>query len=140
LKQKIAKIKNEPEAIKTPKKAGFDENPLRLRPAWRIGQMEFCDPYGWHQVDAATLLDIREKLRNFETMTLGQILGSKSHMVETSKLSKDARVRLEALNLDDIEALLSLRLTGTQRVWGLLEHNIVILLWWTPNIVFVRLN
>ena len=95
--------------------------------------MEFCDPYGWHQVDAATLLDIREKLRNFETMTLGQILGSKSHMVETSKLSKDARVRLEALNLDDIEALLSLRLTGTQRVWGLLEHNIVILLWWDPE-------
>lgn len=132
---KHPKAKLQPEPSKTPKKAGFDENPLRLKPAWRIGSMEMVDPYGWHVVDQATLNEIREKLRNFETMFLGDIFGPKkpSHMVEVHQLSKPARDRLVALNLDDQEQLLSLRLTGKKRIWGILEHNIVILLWWDPD-------
>lgn len=95
--------------------------------------MEMCDPFGWHQVDGASLFSIREKLRNFETMTLGQILGRNHHRVSVELLCKDARDRLEALHLDDVEELLSLRLTGIERVWGILEHNIIILLWWDPK-------
>jgi hypothetical protein len=133
LAQKNPKVKIEPSQSKTPRKAGFDENPMRLRPAWRIGSMEMCDPFGWHQVDGTLLLGIREKLRNFETMTLGQILGRNHHMVSVGSLCRDARDRLEALHLDDVEELLSLRLTGIERIWGVLEHNIIILLWWDPN-------
>ena len=106
---------------------------MRLRPAWRIGQMEFCDPYGWHGVNTETLGKVREKLRDFESMTFGEILGRNNHLVSTNQLSKDAQDRLAALHLDDIEFLLSLRLTGAGRVWGLLEHNVVILLWWDPE-------
>ena len=96
--------------------------------------MEFCDPYGWHNIDANLLLEIREKLKWFETMTLAEILnGTSHHKVKTSAICKDAINRLEELRLDDIEELLSLRLTGIQRIWGILEHNVVILLWWDPE-------
>ncbi|HEX4577773.1 MAG TPA: hypothetical protein VH117_10515 [Edaphobacter sp.] len=130
---KKPKAKQEPESTKTPRKMGFDENPNRLRPAWRIGSMEMCDPFGWHEIDGALLLYIRQKLSNFETMTLNEILGAKSHRVAVESLCKDARDRLDDLGLDDVEELLSLRLSSTERIWGILEHNIVILLWWDPD-------
>ena len=132
---KHPKAKLQPEPAKVPKKAGFDENPLRLRPAWRIGHMEMIDPFGWHLLDKATLHEIREKLKNFETMYLGDIFGPKkqSHMVDVSQLCKEAKDRLSDLRLDEFEQLLSLRLTGKKRVWGILEHNVIILLWWDPN-------
>jgi hypothetical protein len=135
LANKNPKTKHDPQPSKTPKKAGFDENPLRLRPAWRIGALEMVDPFGWHVLNEVTLHEIREKLRNFESMTLSELVGPKksSHMVDVDQLCKDARDRLAELHLDDIEQLLSLRLTGRKRVWGILEHNVVILLWWDPN-------
>jgi hypothetical protein len=134
------KIKTQPDTRKTPRKAGFDENPMRLRPAWRIGQMEFCDPFGWHTVDANRLLRIHERLRSFETMSLGDIIGRHNHLIPINRLSKVAQDRLHEINLDDIEMLISLRFTGAERVWGILEHNVVILLWWDPNHAVCPMN
>jgi len=130
---KQPKIRINPQPSKTPKKAGFDENPLRLKPAWRIGAMEMCDPFGWHAIDAITLHDIRGKLRSFESMTWSEIIGAKSHPVARNLLCKEARDRLDELRLDDLEELFSLRLSGKERVWGVLEHNILIVLWWDPD-------
>ena len=87
--------------------------------------MEMCDPFGWHTIDGVLLEEIRTKLRNFESMTWGEILGRNNHLVDCSSLCKEARDRLEALALDDWEQLLSLRLTGAGRVWGMLEPNVV---------------
>jgi hypothetical protein len=61
------------------------------------------------------------------------ILGSKSHEVNVSQISNHAQKRLSQLNLDDAEKLVSLRLTGTQRVWGIRMENILQILWWDPN-------
>lgn len=107
---------------------------MRLPPAWRVWRMEMCDPFGWHEIDATTLLLIYERLKNFETMALGKIIGpTGSHMVPVYKLCKEARDRIQELRLDDIEELLSLRVTGVQRIWGILDSNIVTLLWWDPD-------
>jgi hypothetical protein len=130
---KLPKARQEPQPSKTPKKAGFDENPLRLKPAWRIGAMEMCDPFGWHAINSALLLEIRGKLGNFESMTWGAIIGPNNHQVSTELLCKAARHRLAALRLDDLEELFSLRLSGRERIWGVLEHNVLTLLWWDPD-------
>ena len=95
--------------------------------------MEMCDPFGWHVVSGQLIVEIREKLRNFESMTWGEILGRRHHRVATSALCKQARDRLEALGLDDLEELVSLAIGGTERIWGVLEHNVLILLWWDPE-------
>ena len=117
---------------KEPRK-GFDESPFRLRPAWRIGQMEFCDPYGWHVLTTEQWMFVHEKLKNFETMTLNEILGRLNHPVSWDSLVKEVRDRLTERHLDDIEELLSLRVMGAGRIWGILEHNVVILLFWDPE-------
>jgi hypothetical protein len=49
------------------------------------------------------------------------------------KLVPEARRRLIQLKLEDIDELLSLRLSGKQRVWGILSEGVAALLWWDPD-------
>jgi hypothetical protein len=125
----------EPKPTKIPPKPGFDEDPRNLRPAWRISAMEMRDPFGWHHLDEGLLHYIRDKIRNFEALTWKEILVRDRHLnhrVETWNLCKDAQDRLRELALEDVEELVSLRLSATERIWGVLEHNVLSLLWWDP--------
>jgi len=91
------------------------------------------DPFGWHEIERVKLDEIRNKLANFESMTWGEILGRNSHLIPVGDICKGARDRLEALKQDDIDELLSLRLSGKQRIWGILEEQALKLLWWDPE-------
>lgn len=105
-------------------------------PAWRIGRLEFVDPYGWHVVDVAKLNEIRIKLSQYEAKTWNDILVREKHWNHTVRaidLGKDARSRLAAIHLDDVEELVSLRLTGPERVWGYRIGFVLHILWWDPK-------
>jgi hypothetical protein len=106
-----------------------------LRPSWRVASMQLVDPYGWHTVDGKTLLYIREKLALFETMTWNEILVAskkQNHSIAVADLSPEAQQRLEdlGLGLDDV---VSLRLSGPERVFGYLDNGVLVLLWWDPD-------
>jgi len=104
-------------------------------PAWRIGRLEMRDPFGWHQLDEATLHDVRGKLAHFEKMTLNEIFGvarDRNHPVPVGKLCSAARSRLSELRLV-VDQVYSLRLSGEQRVWAILIENVLHLLWWDPE-------
>ena len=106
-----------------------------LRPSWRVASMELVNPYGWHKVDAETLLSIRGKLAHFETMTWSEILvtGKKrNHSINVSAITPEARQRLEAIGLG-LDEVVSLRLSGAERVFGYLDNGVLVLLWWDPN-------
>jgi hypothetical protein len=106
------------------------------RPSWRVRRMEMADPFGWHRLDPRTLRAVRDKLGNFETMTWREILGAaggQNHFISVDKLVPEARRRLIQLKLEDIDELLSLRLSGKQRVWGILSEGVAALLWWDPD-------
>ena len=98
--------------------------------------MEFVDPFGWHVVSAQVMHFIREKLSNFETMTWGNIVvesKKQNHTVSIGQLSPLAKKRLKDLKLDDMDGLLTLRLGGKQRVWGIFAEGVMTMLWWDPN-------
>lgn len=96
--------------------------------------MEFVDPFGWHSVDAASLDYIRSKLADFESMTWGQILNNENnHQIEVSRLCREARERLEEMRQYDLEEVLSLRLSGPERVFGILSEGVCSLIWWDPK-------
>ncbi|MEL6899611.1 MAG: hypothetical protein AAFP07_01565 [Cyanobacteria bacterium J06606_4] len=101
-----------------------------------MSHLEMVDPYGWHETDAVTLKRIREKLGDFESMTWNQILvdGKKRHhSIRIDQIAKPALKRLREIEQDDIDRLVSLSLSGKQRVWGILEEGVLRLLWWDPN-------
>jgi len=87
-------------------------------------------------LDSAKFAEIRQKLIHLERLSWNEILvGSKrsNHTVQRGDLSKAARDRLEALQLDDQEEFVSLRLSGEERVWGIRLDGAMTLIWWDPN-------
>ena len=135
LGEKRAAIGTEPILRKVPVAGPFVSSNTEP-PAWRIARLEFADPYGWHVVDAAKLTEIRVKLSQLEAKTWNDILVKEkhwNHTVPVVKLSKPARDRLAALKLDDLEEFVSLRLAGSERVWGFRTGFVLNVLWWDPN-------
>ena len=78
-----------------------------------------------------------EHLRELEKKHWYEILvaGKKfNHNVEIGQLSPTAQSRLKELfNPLDFDELLSLRLTGKERIWEILDCGVVTLLWWDPK-------
>ena len=98
--------------------------------------MEMCDPYGWHALDQNKIYDILSRLKSLESMRWSEILvtGKKrNHPIPISFLNKPARDRLSYLKLDDYDQVLSLGLSGKERIFGLWDNGIVRLLWWDPG-------
>jgi hypothetical protein len=98
--------------------------------------MEFCDPFGWHKLGIEEMHDVRAKLKDFESMTWSQILVAgkhQHHSVSVDDLCSHARKRLVAIGQQDVGEVVSLRLKGTQRVWGILREGIMQVLWWDPD-------
>jgi hypothetical protein len=105
-------------------------------PSWRVSRLEFVDPFGWHDVDALKIREIRQKLANFESMTWNDILikaKKQNHSVPLSRLCKEAQDRLIEMRLDNLDELVSLHLSGIERVWGFRMHAVFHVLWWDPH-------
>jgi hypothetical protein len=135
-KTKQAKVKQQPSPQKQPKTAANPDDYYNRNPAWRIARMELADIYGWQNLDATKIQVIHTKLSGFESMTWREILldsKKQNHTVPVQNLCKSARDRLIILNLDDLDEITSLRLSGTERIWGVINQGIMELLWWDPN-------
>jgi hypothetical protein len=135
-----AKAKHDP-APRGPRLPALLVGTNHLTPLWSF---QIFDPEGGWRANGGRGLDtdvfVREvisKLRQFETMTWGEILSathgkqgkSNSHAVELGKITPDAQKRLQEFNLDDADELISLRLTGVYRIWGLRDGQVLRILW-----------
>ncbi len=74
-----------------------------------------------------------EHLHNFETMDETAIRNTGSHQIDIANLCKEARDRLVQIEQDDIDYLMSFRVTGRRRVWCRVIENIMLVLWWDPD-------
>ncbi len=109
---------------------------MRLHPAWRVSLMQMASPFGWRVIEPDKLQEVRDKLRDFESMTWHEILvvsKHRNHSVTMEQLCKEAQDRLEEIGQSDIEELVSLRLSGPERVWGIRSGNVLNVLWWDPQ-------
>ena len=125
----------QPHVRKSPRSITVPDT-MRQRPSWRLSLMELVDPFGWHRLDAEGLHRVRHKLCDFESMTWGEILvraNTQHHFVEVGSLAKAARDRLEEIGQGDVDQLVSLRLSGRERIWGVLDGPVLELLWWDPR-------
>ncbi|MEE9403365.1 MAG: hypothetical protein V3V20_00600 [Algisphaera sp.] len=79
--------------------------------------------------------DISSKLKSFEQNGWNDLIQNKKshHPIELHKLAKPAQKRLEELSFDDLDSLFSLRLSGTQRLFGIRSNHLFYALWWDPN-------
>lgn len=105
------------------------------RPAWHVSSIDSRGRWGWQGLSSKDLWErIHPKLIDFESMTWAEIKRSgNSHSVDISQLCKEAQRRLIEIDQDDLDDLFSLRLSGTERLWGIRDGRVMRLLWWDPN-------
>ena len=119
---------------KTPK--GLPTDYRSKYPVWRVSRLDENGPFGWREIGGNKLLEIRKKLAHFEKMKWVEILVQskhQNHSVSVDQICKDAQDRLRNIKQDDIDDLVSLRLSGKGRVWGIFEQGTLNLLWWDPD-------
>lgn len=115
-------------------KAEFDEDWREMKPAWRVSLLEMHTPYGWKEIDQAEAVQVRDRLASYESMKWKEIIPSyRSHLIKVTDLSADARNHLVAIEQDDVDSVVSLGIDQLSRVVGILEHNILKVLWWDPE-------
>ena len=121
---------------KNPKTRDNPESYLQRHPSWRVSQLDMVNPFGWHEIDQKTLTYIHNRLSEIEARTWQEILvhsKKQNHTVQTRHIAKSGRDRLSEMGMDDQEELVSLRFTGIERVWGILDQGVLTVLWWDPN-------
>lgn len=95
-----------------------------------------CDPFGWHKLEKEKIEEIRTKLGHLESRTWSDILVNAkklNHTIARDDLSKEAQDRLAELELDDVDSLISLHLSGKERVFGIKTDVALTILWWDPD-------
>ena len=122
-----------PSAKKTIK-SEYEEDWREMHPAWRVSLLVIQTPFGWSKLDPATAEQVRERLSSYESMKWKEIVPSyRSHFIKATDLCKDARDHLAQIEQDDTDSIVSLGIDQTTRVFGILEHNILKVLWFDPD-------
>lgn len=101
--------------------------------AWRFGQTDKAGPFAWNIEPHEKFFEVVNKLVEFENLNWNEITAQGSHPIATEKLCEDARRRLVEIQRDDLDELMSLRLTGTNRVWCTRTGHILRPLWWDQD-------
>jgi len=101
--------------------------------AWRFSGADRAGPFGWDIQPDAKFREVMEKLHEFEGKNWDDIMKGGSHPIPVEKICKEARDRLVTIKRDDLDELMSFRLTGPNRVWCIKVENIMRALWWDPE-------
>jgi hypothetical protein len=128
-------IASTPHVVKIPTFGAVPTAYADEHPSWRVARLQVAAPFGWSDVSAAKILEIRTKLASFESMTWNDILvlsKKQNHSVAVNDLSKAARDCLVELNIV-VDDLVSLRLSGKERVWGYRSGAVLHVVWWDPD-------
>lgn len=103
------------------------------KPSWRFSTVDKAGPFAWPK-GLPEESNIVEKLHSFDSMSWADIQGKQHHFLSDSSLSKDAKRRLEAIELDDeIENLFSFHLQGKPRIICIRHNDLTLLLWHDPD-------
>jgi hypothetical protein len=132
-KKKGPKTLVDSRADKKPK-LEYSDDWREMKPAWRVSLLEMHTPFGWKEIDLDSASQVRDRLASYESMKWKEIVpGYRSHFIKIADLSKEAREHLVSIEQDDIDSVLSLGIDQMSRVVGILEHNVMKVLWWDPE-------
>jgi hypothetical protein len=123
---------------KKPVPGATPESFVSRSPSWAFS---IADPEKWRVRD--NIDRVWDRFVSFERMSWQQIMsdtkggdgvsGTKSHFVSVESISKEARFRLDELGLAENQTLFSLRLSGTERVCGVLDSGVLCIVWYDPK-------
>jgi hypothetical protein len=107
----------------------------RRRIVWRFGDLDDEWTYGLSKITPEHLTDLLGKLRDFESMTIGELFtgGYPGKTYEAGTLPGPAWQRLVKIQRDDEDSVAVLRCSGEVRLYGFMRDHIFHILWWDPK-------
>ena len=136
------KVVKQKETVYSTKKPINIEDPevyLKKRPVWAFKQCDLEHEKWSIKNNEAFLDNILSKLISYEGMTWGGDTisfrgksvgnGTNNHFEYIANMSKDAQRRAKDIHLD-VDQLFSLRLTGKERLYGVLNNGVFSVLWY----------
>ncbi len=57
-----------------------------------------------------------------------------------AEICAPARAQLEEKRLADTDELVSIRIGKTERIWGILQQGVLLVLWWDPQHLVYPMN
>ncbi len=105
---------------------------LDSKPSWRFSTVDRNGPFAW-PIGTKQELEIVGKLHSFDSMEWSNIEGPDHHFIDLSKLSIQAKDRLQQIKQDDIDQVFSLHLQGKPRIICIRDRHIAKLLWFDPE-------
>src|SRR5262245_1120734 len=131
---KIPKAAFAPESRKRPRMAPLPVGAApNGHPTWRLHRLDFDGPWCSKAMTQTDLLRVVDRLRHLEKMNWREILGRDHHEIPVESLCREAQERLRTMGIDDIDSVLSIRVTGRERIRGYRLDGVVLLLWWDPD-------
>lgn len=130
------KVRRKEQPIVTIKQPRRESDPNRyssLSLSWKLSAIDLGGRWGWAGITSRSLLVITQRLKELENKSLYELEQCGSHEMPRSALCKDAQQRLEEIKMDDIDFLFSFRIGKRIRIWGIIEGNIVTVLWHDPR-------
>jgi len=107
-----------------------------------LGYLDFDGPFGWKDISIEKLKGIIGTIKHFESMTWSEIKSathgvggrSNNHFIPVCECSKEAQKRYwECFKYEGEDDVFSLRLSGKERVFGVVSEGIFKVLWWDPD-------
>lgn len=117
-------------------------------PLWRLSLLdrEYEGTWSWRMINGETTERIIAFLSEMERLSWkeirGQITGgqrrrgSKHKHIPVDHLAPDARARFDQLELDEFDEMFRFRLSGPERLWGVISDEIPRVfypIWWDPE-------
>lgn len=130
--KKRAKIVERPEPAKRPKLRDDPQIDGRGPLSWRFSICDREGPFRW-ELTPKDAHRVMARLAEFKTKTWAEIEDTGSHRIECHRLCKSAQDRLVEIGQDDLDDLMSFRMTGACRVWCIVDNAIMRVLWWDPE-------
>jgi len=107
-----------------------------MRACWRIQKLQLVNPYGWHELNAAEVLRMRQKLSQFEQRTWNEIFvrdKGYNHSVPVADFDCPHAKQWMSQNLPREDELWTLYLGSTERVWGLRRECAFHVIFYDPD-------
>ena len=125
-----------PSEIKSPKIASEPPSYDDRKASWRVSKIQLVDPYGWHELTPSEVTSIRGKLATFEKNTWKELFvndGKRNHRIASTEVKCPIARKWLKDNMPDQPYLWTLRLSNTERIWGILSEGAYLIVFWDPN-------
>ena len=102
--------------------------------SFRFGRIDHDGPWPFHGIEGTAHKRVLQKLGHIGASTFEELSGpSGNKAIPIEHLCSDAQNRLRDLGLDDYDEVWEMRIGGKERVWGLRDASLMLLLWWDPE-------